>query len=71
VNLGWKSEAGGWKYITHYKNFHLPTSIFPPLTINFFKQMKTTDNILIIDLEATCWNDRPPRGQESEIIEFA
>lgn len=34
------------------------------------KQMKTTDNILIIDLEATCWNDRPPRGQESEIIEI-
>ncbi len=32
--------------------------------------MKTTDNILIIDLEATCWNDRPPRGQESEIIEI-
>jgi inhibitor of KinA sporulation pathway (predicted exonuclease) len=23
--------------------------------------MKTTDNILIIDLEATCWEDRPPR----------
>ena len=32
--------------------------------------MKTTDNILIIDLEATCWEDRPPRGQESEIIEI-
>lgn len=32
--------------------------------------MKTTDNILIIDLEATCWDDRPPRGQESEIIEI-
>ncbi|WP_449399685.1 exonuclease domain-containing protein [Chryseobacterium wanjuense] len=32
--------------------------------------MKITDNILIIDLEATCWNDRPPRGQESEIIEI-
>lgn len=32
--------------------------------------MKTTDKLLIIDLEATCWNDRPPRGQESEIIEI-
>lgn len=32
--------------------------------------MKTTENILIIDLEATCWEDRPPRGQESEIIEI-
>ena len=32
--------------------------------------MKTTDNTLIIDLEATCWEDRPPRGQESEIIEI-
>ncbi|REC48522.1 3'-5' exonuclease [Chryseobacterium pennipullorum] len=32
--------------------------------------MKTTDNILIIDLESTCWENRPPRGQESEIIEI-
>ncbi|WP_370901026.1 exonuclease domain-containing protein [Chryseobacterium gossypii] len=32
--------------------------------------MKTTDKILIIDLEATCWDGRPPRGQESEIIEI-
>jgi inhibitor of KinA sporulation pathway (predicted exonuclease) len=32
--------------------------------------MKTTDTILIIDLEATCWDGRPPRGQESEIIEI-
>ncbi|WP_345990599.1 3'-5' exonuclease [Chryseobacterium sp. Chry.R1] len=32
--------------------------------------MKTTDHILIIDLEATCWDSRPPRGQESEIIEI-
>ncbi|WP_338152005.1 3'-5' exonuclease [Chryseobacterium angstadtii] len=32
--------------------------------------MKTTDNILIIDLEATCWDERPPRGQVSEIIEI-
>lgn len=32
--------------------------------------MKTTENILIIDLEATCWENRPPRGQESEIIEI-
>lgn len=32
--------------------------------------MKTTDTILIIDLEATCWDGRPPRGQENEIIEI-
>ncbi|QQV03405.1 MULTISPECIES: 3'-5' exonuclease [Chryseobacterium] len=32
--------------------------------------MKTTYKILIIDLEATCWKDRPPIGQESEIIEI-
>ncbi|WP_353149528.1 3'-5' exonuclease [Chryseobacterium sp.] len=32
--------------------------------------MKTTENILIVDLEATCWKNRPPRGQESEIIEI-
>ncbi|GEN67129.1 3'-5' exonuclease [Chryseobacterium rhizosphaerae] len=32
--------------------------------------MKTTENILIVDLEATCWDNRPPRGQESEIIEI-
>ncbi|ROI04379.1 DNA polymerase III [Chryseobacterium sp. G0240] len=32
--------------------------------------MKTTENILIVDLEATCWENRPPRGQESEIIEI-
>lgn len=32
--------------------------------------MKTTDNILIIDLEATCWENQLPKGQESEIIEI-
>lgn len=32
--------------------------------------MNTTHHIVIIDLEATCWNDRPPRGQQSEIIEI-
>ena len=33
-------------------------------------KVKTTENILIVDLEATCWENRPPRGQESEIIEI-
>ena len=28
------------------------------------------DNIVIIDLESTCWRDDPPAGQESEIIEI-
>ncbi len=32
--------------------------------------MYTTDNILIIDLEATCWNDPVPHGQVNEIIEI-
>ncbi|MCB9131481.1 MAG: hypothetical protein H6647_11155 [Anaerolineales bacterium] len=27
------------------------------------------DNILVIDVEATCWQGDPPRGQSSEIIE--
>jgi len=37
-------------------------------------QMKTKgrllDEILIIDLEATCWRDEPPAGESSEIIEI-
>jgi inhibitor of KinA sporulation pathway (predicted exonuclease) len=32
--------------------------------------MKTTNKILIIDLEATCWEGNPPKGQENEIIEI-
>lgn len=32
--------------------------------------MKTTENILVIDLEATCWEGRPPLGQTNEIIEI-
>ena len=32
--------------------------------------MHTTDNILIIDLEATCWNGPIPQGQVNEIIEI-
>jgi inhibitor of KinA sporulation pathway (predicted exonuclease) len=27
------------------------------------------DHILVIDLEATCWEDAPPPGEQSEIIE--
>jgi Inhibitor of the KinA pathway to sporulation, predicted exonuclease len=34
------------------------------------KEMKTTDKILIIDLEATCWDGKVPTGQRSEIIEI-
>lgn len=29
-----------------------------------------TKHILIIDLEATCWEGAPPKGQQSEIIEI-
>ena len=32
--------------------------------------MKTTDKIIIIDLEATCWQSAVPQGQENEIIEI-
>ncbi|MFH6946373.1 exonuclease domain-containing protein [Flavobacterium sp. FlaQc-50] len=32
--------------------------------------MKTTDKIIIIDLEATCWQGPVPVGQENEIIEI-
>ena len=32
--------------------------------------MKTTNTIIIIDLEATCWNGSIPQGQINEIIEI-
>lgn len=33
--------------------------------------MKTTNEIIIVDLEATCWeNDRIPIGQKVDIIEM-
>lgn len=32
--------------------------------------METTNKILIIDLEATCWDGKIPPGQKSEIIEI-
>ena len=32
--------------------------------------MKTTDKIIIIDLEATCWDGPVPKGQVNEIIEI-
>lgn len=32
--------------------------------------MKTTNKILIIDLEATCWNGKIPAGESSEVIEI-
>lgn len=28
------------------------------------------DTIVVIDIEATCWNGKPPSGQENEIIEI-
>ena len=31
---------------------------------------KKLDQILVIDIEATCWEGSPPEGQESEIIEI-
>ena len=32
--------------------------------------MTTTDKIIIIDLEATCWQSTVPQGQQNEIIEI-
>lgn len=32
--------------------------------------MKITDKIIIIDLEATCWNGPQPKDQQSEVIEI-
>jgi inhibitor of KinA sporulation pathway (predicted exonuclease) len=32
--------------------------------------VKKLDQILVIDLEATCWEGEPPEGEESEIIEI-
>ena len=34
------------------------------------KKGRLLDEILIIDLEATCWRDEPPPGESSEIIEI-
>ena len=31
---------------------------------------KRLDHILVIDVEATCWEGPPPQGQENEIIEI-
>lgn len=28
------------------------------------------DQIVVVDLEATCWKNKPPKGQQSEIIEI-
>ncbi len=30
---------------------------------------KLLDKIVIIDIEATCWEGKPPEGMESDIIE--
>ncbi len=31
---------------------------------------KQLDRILVVDVESTCWEGKPPKGQESEIIEI-
>ena len=31
---------------------------------------KRLDQILVIDVESTCWEGDPPAGQESDIIEI-
>ena len=41
------------------------------LTYEFIKKIKTmTNKIIIIDLEATCWEGIPPKGEVNEIIEI-
>ncbi len=31
---------------------------------------KKLDQIIVVDIESTCWKDAPPAGEESEIIEI-
>lgn len=31
---------------------------------------KQLDQVLVVDVESTCWKEKPPAGQESEIIEI-
>lgn len=31
---------------------------------------KQLDQILVVDVESTCWEGKPPRGQQSDIIEI-
>lgn len=63
----WESEAGRWKFLQRVIYFQPLAPIFQPK----IKIMKTTDEIVIIDLEATCWeNDRIPAGQKTDIIEI-
>lgn len=31
---------------------------------------KLNDKVLVVDVEATCWDGTPPQGQQSEIIEI-
>lgn len=31
---------------------------------------KRLDLILVVDVESTCWDGDPPRGEENEIIEI-
>jgi inhibitor of KinA sporulation pathway (predicted exonuclease) len=31
---------------------------------------KKLDQIIVVDIESTCWEKKPPEGQESEIIEI-
>ncbi len=43
----------------------------PEVVVNHMKKKgRLLDEILIIDLEATCWRDDPPPGESSEIIEI-
>src|SRR5690606_29635528 len=39
-------------------------------TIDNARQPSGFNSMLIVDIEATCWEGNPPSGQESEIIEI-
>ena len=52
-------------------NTHGVSILRNELTYEFIKKIKTmTNKIIIIDLEATCWEGIPPKGEVSEIIEI-
>ena len=55
-------------------NPNLSKSISEPAFVGSLLNNKTnmnqTENIIIIDLEATCWNGKIPEGQVNEIIEI-
>ena len=44
--------------------------VFQKQTESIYFMSKMLDNIIVVDIEATCWRGKPPPGQETEIIEI-